>query len=167
MPCWIHENSSVSWSCCKINSAFTLNMPWPYWLQWPCQFSVYSVRQSLCLASPWTWIGISGWLVLPPIKQSCHRTETKIGKKSCSSMHHTLFTTKDHFVRCIAWWWYFVEDDWVCPNSFCLELHSVNPIAVDDDCKFNELCTSDAWENQEVIKSDLGRKNNDQFFPVG
>lgn len=36
----------------------------------------------------------------------------------------------------------------------------------DDDCKFTELCTSDAWEIQDLIKSDFERKNGDQFFPV-
>lgn len=76
-------------------------------------------------------------------------------------------TIKDHSTRYIAWWWYFVEGDQVWPGSFCLELHSVNPVAADDDCKSAELCTSDAWEIQEVIKSDFDRKNGDQFFPVG
>lgn len=66
-------------------------------------------------------------------------------------------------MRYIAWWWYFVEDDWVWPNRFC----SVNPISGDGDSKFTEVCTSDAWEIQEVIKSDFERKNSHQFFPVG
>lgn len=70
-------------------------------------------------------------------------------------------------MRYIAWWWYFVEDDQVWPNRFCPGLHSVNPISGDGDCKFTEVCTSDAWEIQEVIKSDFERKNSHQFFPVG
>lgn len=73
---------------------------------------------------------------------------------------------KDHSMRYIAWPWYFVEGHWVWPNSFCLQLHSVEPIAADDDCKFTESYTSDAWEYQELI-SDFERKNNDIFFPVG
>lgn len=74
--------------------------------------------------------------------------------------------TKDPSMRCIAWPWYFVEGHWVWPNSFCLQLCSVEYIADDDDCKFTEPYASDAWDYQDLI-SDFDEKNNDVFLPVG
>lgn len=143
-------------------------MPWAYWPWWSQQFRLYSVWQSLCLAGPWTCEAWYLWRAGSTThEESSHVTEIKAGEKSCGSMHRMQCYNRRpfHEVHCIV---LIFCGRWSSLHSFCLELHSVNPIVADDeDSKFTELCTSDDWEIQEVIKSDFERKNGEQFFPVG